>query len=314
MPKILFTCLLASIMSTVAFAKELPSQFKNNQIYLTPKLKDGTSLRIFTDTGGGLNMISKALSDKYEWPIYEKQDGDSSLFLTDMPEFRQEATIPMAGLNNFLEGKLAVIAEAQLPLKGDYDVLLGGRWHAEKIIDFNYPEKTIANLSSMPNTTKFTKIDLGFQKDPDGQYTTAFPSIEIEVAGQVIPMLFDTGASAWPTPQAKKLLGLNGTQVGTSFMAASVFDKWVKEHPEWVVVENACLRSKAPMIKVPEIKIGDRLVGPVWFTKRRDTSFHDYMSTWMDRRVEGALGGSALQHVRVIVDYPNELAYVANDI
>jgi hypothetical protein len=46
-------------------------------------------------------------------------------------------------------------------------------------------------------------------------------------------------------------------------------------------------------------------VGPVWFTYRPDKSFHEYMSSMMDARVEGALGGSALRYFRVTVDFPH---------
>lgn len=314
MLRVVITSFFAIVLSTIAFAKELPSQFQDNLIYLTPKLKDGTSLQVFTDTGGGWNAISKELSDKYEWPLYEKQSDKSLIHVTDMPEFSDDASIPPAGLNNWWQGKLQVVRKEELSKSGDIDGFFGGRWHAEKIVDFNYPSRSISNLDSLPNSPKFTKVDVGFQKNADGNYTTAFPSIDIEVDGQVIPMLFDTGASAWPTVQARKLLGLNGTQVATSFIVSSIFDKWVEEHPEWIVIDNACTLSKSPMIKVPEIKLGDRFIGPVWFTKRADYNFHNFMTTMMDRRIDGALGGSALQYVRIIVDYPNEAAYVANGI
>ena len=314
MLRVVITSFLAIVLSTIAFAKEIPSQFQDNLIYLTPKLKDGTSLQIFTDTGGGWNAISKELSDKYEWPLYEKRGDKSLIYVTDMPEFSNDASIPPAGFNNWWQGKLQVVTKMELSESNDIDGFLGGRWHAEKIIDFNYPSKSISNLDSLPNTSKFTKVDVGFQKNADGNYTTAFPSIDIEVDGQVIPMLFDTGASAWPTVQARKLLGQSGTQVATSFIVSSIFDKWVKDHPEWIVIDNACTLSESPMIKVPKIKLGDQLVGPVWFTKRADHNFHNFMSSMMDRRIDGALGGSALQYVRIIVDYPNETAYVANGI
>ncbi len=314
MLRVVITSLLAIAMSTSTYATELPSKFQGNLIYLTPKLKDGTPLQIFTDTGGGWNAISKELSEKYKWPIYEKQGDKSLIYVTDMPEFSNDASIPPSGLNNWWQGKLQVVPNMELSKSGDIDGFFGGRWHAEKIIDFNYPSKAISNLEILPNTSKFTKVDIGFQKNSEGKYTTAFPSIDIEVDGQVIPMLFDTGASAWPSEQAKEHLGQNGTRVATSFIVSSIFDKWAAKHPEWVVIDNACTMSKSPMIKVPKIKLGDRLVGPVWFTKRANHNFHNFMSSMMDRRIDGALGGSALQYVRIIVDYPNEAAYVENGI
>ena len=314
MLRVLITIFFAIAISTNILAKELPSKFQDNLIYLTPKLKDGTSLQIFTDTGGGWNAISKELSEEHEWPLYERQENKSLIYVTDMPEFRNDASIPLAGLNNWLEGKLLVVPKLELSKSNNIDAVFGGRWHAEKIIDFNYPSNSISNFDILPSISKFAKVDVGFQKDSDGNYTTAFPSIDIGVDGQVIPMLFDTGASAWPTDEAKKFLGLDGTQVATSFIVSSIFDKWVEKHPKWLVIDNACTMSKLPMIRVPEIKLGDQLVGPVWFTKRADNSFHNFMSPMMDRRIDGALGGSALHYVRIIIDYPNEAAYVANGI
>jgi hypothetical protein len=38
------------------------------------------------------------------------------------------------------------------------------------------------------------------------------------------------------------------------------------------------------------------------------SNFRKWMSQWMDRPVEGALGGSALRYFRVTVDYPNAVA------
>ena len=62
------------------------------------------------------------------------------------------------------------------------------------------------------------------------------------------------------------------------------------------------------MIEVPVITVAGLTAGPVWFTVRADKNFHEYMSQWMDRRIEGALGGSALRYYRVTVDYPNRRA------
>ena len=107
---------------------------------------------------------------------------------------------------------------------------------------------------------------------------------------------------------------LEGGQVATSFIVASIFDEWVKSNPEWLVIEDACDFSHQPMIRVPYVRIGNKTVGPVWFTRRADSSFHQFMSSMMDRRIDGALGGSALQYLRLIVDYPNEQALIADEI
>ena len=57
MKTILFVLFL--LPSSFCFSDELPSEFKNDLIYLKPKLTDGTTITFFTDTGGGWNAISK---------------------------------------------------------------------------------------------------------------------------------------------------------------------------------------------------------------------------------------------------------------
>jgi hypothetical protein len=301
-------------VSFISISKELPSKFENNLIYLQPQLNDGTRMTFFTDTGGGWNAISKELSDKYQWPLENRQTENGLISVTDMPSFNNEAYIPLAGLNNWWAGKLQVVPKDTLSKTKNTDGTLGGRWHAEKVIDFNYPEKSIAVLPSAPNAEDFSKVLLGFQKDQTGNYTMAFPRLDISVEGNTIPMLLDTGASAWPSEKALSQLNLAGDQVATSFIIASIFDHWVDTYPEWTVINDACQLSKQPMIRVPRVKIANRVVGPVWFTRRADHNFHQYMSSMMDKPIDGALGGSALKYIRIIVDYPNELALVENDI
>jgi hypothetical protein len=65
------------------------------------------------------------------------------------------------------------------------------------------------------------------------------------------------------------------------------------------------------MILVPVVSVTGFSVGPVWFTERPDTNFRKFMSQWMDRRVEGAVGGNVFRFFRLTVDYPAALAYFA---
>jgi len=161
------------------------------------------------------------------------------------------------------------------------------------------------------NIEQFDVLNLGFQKK-DRQYTNAFPSIEINVLSVTLPMLFDTGATAKLSEDAKNILNSKDTFIGTSYIVSSIFDKWRHENPSWQVIEGADKLLNESMIRVPQIQIGTRTIGPVWFTRRKDHNFHVYMSSMMDRKIEGAIGGSLLKYLRVIIDYPNETAYVSN--
>ncbi|AOH35153.1 hypothetical protein BGP89_01255 [Luteimonas sp. JM171] len=80
-------------------------------------------------------------------------------------------------------------------------------------------------------------------------------------------------------------------------------------HPEWRVIQGAQAGTGSDMIEVPEVEIAGFTVGPVWFTHRPDAAFHDMMSSMMDQRVEGAIGGNAFRHFVMTVDYPRAVAY-----
>lgn len=105
---------------------------------------------------------------------------------------------------------------------------------------------------------------------------------------------------------ALKALGDGGpAERATSFVTEKLFELWRARHPAWCVIEDADLSvGGQPLIEIPAVEIGSLTVGPVWFTRRPNRNFHEYMSSMMDRRVEGALGGSLLRHFAATVDYP----------
>ena len=74
----------------------------------------------------------------------------------------------------------------------------------------------------------------------------------------------------------------------------SAFEKWHKQHPDWRALENVKTLTGSAMIEVPSMTIGGFKVGPVWFTVQPDIAFQSIMGPLMDKRVEGAIGGSAL--------------------
>jgi hypothetical protein len=57
------------------------------------------------------------------------------------------------------------------------------------------------------------------------------------------------------------------------------------------------------LVQVSNVRVAGYDSGPAWFAVRPDANFHEYMSQWMDKRVEGALGGNVLRGFRVTVEY-----------
>ena len=99
----------------------------------------------------------------------------------------------------------------------------------------------------------------------------------------------------------------------TSFISASIFENWKTQNPSWAVIEKAESNTGESMIKVPKVMIAEQVTGPVWFTRRADNNFHKFMSSMMDKKIDGALGGSALQYFELVIDYIDESAYLKSE-
>jgi hypothetical protein len=60
---------------------------------------------------------------------------------------------------------------------------------------------------------------------------------------------------------------------------------------------------------VPDVEVGGLSVGPVWFSVRPDDTFKNFMTQMMDKQIVGAVGGSLLKSLCMIIDYPGARAY-----
>ena len=131
----------------------------------------------------------------------------------------------------------------------------------------------------------------------------------VMIDGRTVESLFDTGATVRLTTDALKSIGDGRPRErATSFVAASLFDRWHKDHPDWHFIENAEEKTQLAILEVPRIQVAGFQVGPAWFTRRPDSA-HQWMSTFMDRPIVASIGGSVLSNFRVTVDYPAAVAY-----
>lgn len=287
----------------------LPVRYAADRFFVAPITGDGDRLLFYTDTGGGTNMIYRRSVERLGLETTMLTLGEESYDVVSAPGFAQSAGIPLpADLPPF--GDSFLVREAPT-FTADADGFLGRTWFADRVWVFDYPKQSLGLVTVTEPLAAGNphRVGLGFQADAAGNRTTHFPSIPIEVDGAPLDMLFDTGATVELTDTALAELDDGGPPArGTSFIIQTVFDGWRQRHPGWRVIEGADRLGGMPMIEVPEITIAGHTVGPVWFTMRGDSNFHEYMSQWMDRRVDGALGGSALRYFRVIVDYPEAVA------
>jgi hypothetical protein len=288
----------------------MPVKFLEHRFFVQPMTEDGATLLLFTDTGGGL-MLSREAAERMSLSVSSVEgDGGEAMDAALLPAMVWDAWIPPITV---FDGRMPVRPARELQMiDRDVDGLLGQAWFKERVWTFDYGEGQLLLRAQgdLPTHEPAHRAFLGFPRNAAGERGANYPRIEVQVDGQTIDLLFDTGATVKLTPAALASLGDGkGVTRATSFISASTFKSWQEKHPDWRVIEGADANlGGEPMIEVPALTVAGFTVGPVWFTRREDKNFHEWMSQWMDKKIDGALGGSALKYFRVTVDYPRAMA------
>jgi hypothetical protein len=310
MRRFLLSLILPGLAGTAA-AQKLPAEFDHNRIRLAVPAPDGSTLRFTTDSGGGWNAITRPAAQRLKLPHAGRlPDDEHPLPLVAFPDFLVQAGVPAPPTDDaYLQGRLVEAVDAPWI---ENDGFLGSRWFAGHVwrIDYARHEMVVGALAT-PSLGDH-QVPLGFQTDDTGRRQLNFPRIVVQVDGQDIDMLLDTGATAKLTADsAAPLQAPAGAYVGSSFIVKSQLEAWHAKHPDWRYVEHgdAMLGAPAPMIEVPRVTVAGYAVGPVWFAQKPDRNFTEMMSSMMDRPVRGAFGGAGLQYFRIVLDYPGALAW-----
>lgn len=294
-----------------AGAQELPAQFDHDRIRLSVKAPDQSTLRFYTDSGGGWNAITKTASDRLKLrTVGQVEVDEEKVGVVDFPVWLVRAGLPRPLPEPWFKGRLVVAPDKAL--RGD-DGFLGSRWFAGGVWRIDYPAQSFSRLPAKAPATEGHPAKLGFRHGKNGKRDLHFARIEISVDSKPINVLLDTGATATLTEASAAAFQVKpGTQIGTSYIAKSIFDQWRAAHPSWRVIEEADhLSSHAfPMIEVPEVSMAGVTFGPVWFTQRSDAEFREGVSRMMDQPIHGAIGGSGLKYLRIVLDYPRAIAHV----
>lgn len=316
-------CLIISFIAAICFCSaadaqpetdkskpiQLPAVYVEDRFFVQPITIDGTKLNFFTDTGGGIFVFADAAEHLHLEKTSIKADNGKMFEMVSLPAFKPEATIPEPLGTG---GHLYITPESErMPFAADWTGMLGQNWFAGRVWTFDYLNKQLwlRAAGDLPKHKADHEVKLGFQIDAAGKRAANYPRIQVVIDGEPVDLLFDTGASAQLSETALADLKDNRAAVrATSFIVASVFEKWRKAHPDWRVIEKSNPSGSEAWIEVPQVTVGGYTVGSVWFTRKPDLNFHVYMWQFMDKPIEGALGGSALKYFRVTVDYPNAVA------
>lgn len=316
---LLLTLPLASL-----HAATIPTRFEADRVFATPTTADGQSLRLYTDTGGGANLLCRKAALRLRLPLeplppdaeLEAELG-SNLARATLPEFRADAGIPANadGDGSLLVHECKDRNGASAASLGEG--LLSQHWFAGRVWTWDYPARRLTlEDAGWKAPSAAHRAPLGFKPASDASPAFHMPRITVRIDGRDLDLLLDTGATGYPTRVALAAqpapAPVNGARA-TSFITTSTLDAWHAAHPDWTVVGNAddllAPRLRARAIRVPQVEIAGWTVGPVWFTERPDPAFRTMMSSMTDRPVEGALGGNALAAFRMTLDYPGAAAY-----
>lgn len=278
---------------------QLPTLFAADRIFVHLPTISSDTLVLYTDTGGGLFLFGQAADRLHAIDslgiVLSAVAADTTF---PDPLGTPDHTVP--------------IYRPDEPSEEPTDGILGESWFANRIWTIDYrARKLLLNRPTWQPPSNAAVAPLGFLTDSTGERVLSFPRIRIVVDGDTLDMLFDTGATLRPTPGAQAALGGDTADArAASFISTGILEGWHARHPEWRVIPDGDRNlPDMRLIEVPALTIAGLRVGPVWFTERPDANFHDFMSQWMDRRVEGAVGGNVFRYFRVTVDYPGSLAY-----
>jgi len=242
-----------------------------------------------------------------------QNENGEPLRVVRLPNFKSGAMIPPP-LGSLFEMRLFVFPRRAANDHGEIDRgdgMLGQQWFAGRVWTFDYPKQALLwrATGDLPPHDKSQEVKLGFKTNGVGKRASNFARIPVDIDGETIDFVLDTGATNILSEEVLKQINDGGpAERATSFLARTVFEKWHKKHPEWRTLENIKTLTGNAMIEVPSITIGGFNVGPVWFTVQPDLAFHAYMAQWMDKPTEGAIGGSALHYLRMTVDWPRAIA------
>lgn len=271
------------------------ASFPNQLIYITLPIQNDEQFVFYTDTGGKNFLYKSALKKlkirKSKVNLWNDKLEKECFVLNGLPT-PKVPSFYFLNESNLIE-----------------DGMLGREWFADRIWQINYSDSTFGELTAIPNEFSYLE-PLQFLKNESFENINHLPRISTIIDGDSLSLLLDTGAQVRLSDEAKITIK-NDDLVATSFVCSSLFQKWHREHPEWIFIAKGDKENESDMLQVPQITIGRQTIGPVWFVERADESFQIMSDLFMDRPIQGALGGNALSLFgEIILDYKQEMLLV----
>lgn len=117
---------------------------------------------------------------------------------------------------------------------------------------------------------------------------SGFPRVELEIDGERLGFLLDTGATY-------------------TMVSSAVMDRWLERHPEWPSTFGGSRDASfgyartdlQRLVRVPEVRWGSSTLRGVGMIARREGTFENYISSMTTAPIVGALAGNVLSCFRL---------------
>jgi hypothetical protein len=303
--------LVAFVPSTVSMPQEakppesasppaqatIPLKVEGNRplVDLTLTRADGTTRKatFFVDTGGGGFILVEALAKDLglTWVGWRKEEGQKFSLIEKAPKVSVgEFPLELDPVRVLVVLEKENMLPAAAP--GHADGMLPGHVLSKYHVVFDYPagKFTVAKPGALES--KGDALPMPVAKK------SGFPRTEIEVDGEKLGFLVDTGASF-------------------TMVSEVLLKRWGAKHPDWdrkpgAVGEAATLGGQTlETMIVPKARWGTNEISGLGVTSQGEGTFEKWMSGMMSEPIVGSLAGNVLKRYRVDLDYPNEKLYLS---
>jgi hypothetical protein len=186
------------------------------------------------------------------------------------------------------------------------ELVLGAPWFAQRSWTWDGRAGSLTWWPPGARPASAATAPVGFARNAAGQPSSHFARLMVQVAGETLALLFDTGAAVQLAPASLAALQAAGDR-GPALRAvcrisAATAARWHQTHPDWPWLDAVAALDQPAMIRVPGLSLAGVSRGPLWFAAMSDATLAD-LSGLTDRPLQGTLGASALSEWRLTLDY-----------
>jgi hypothetical protein len=266
---------------------KMPAILENNRFYsyfdYPSASGDKERLLTWVDTGGGTVVVARAIAERLGLKIDTSAPPQQGMLPLDLSAVYVDARrFPVT-----FAATTATQANVMMP-GASSPAFLPAKVLADHIVTFDYPNSALwldgpPLVDGIPLVVHIAK-------------QTRFPRVELEIDGERMGFLLDTGASF-------------------TMLSQTVIDRLRAKHPDWTYVQGAYGPANmigkgdlaSHMLRIPTAKLGPFDITPFEVVSRVGGAFEDRFSRMMTAPIVGSLAGNVLRNLAFRLNYPDEM-------